>query len=371
MGTDCRSPSPRRRGGGGFIVTKYELGARHPGLDLRRIVALRSFYPLLAVEAGDVGGWVSGEHNLSQDGYAWVFDDAMVMDEAVVEGNARITNNAEVRDHALVGGWTVVGDKVVVKDDAQVFGHATVSGNAQVSGKSRLYGNAWVADQVEVSGKAKVSSFVSGFAKISDSATVTDHALVGGEAQVYGRAVVGGQAEVGGNAHIYGDALVGGQAQVGGNAVVCEGSADIGQQGGQGRRANRRGNGVEVTSPPVTQQGKADRQIMRRITIYGASDDLMEVEYEGSPGRQSDEPDEMSAIQGGVISITDGQEGLLVTAGYSMGGVASTWCVGVAQLDDGVPLPKWPLEFVDKHKYSVGLIVEVPASAVVKDVTRR
>ncbi|ELG6179175.1 hypothetical protein RN722_004335, partial [Escherichia coli] len=38
---------------------------------LYRIRALRDI-PLYDVKAGDCGGWVAGEHNLSQDDDAWV-----------------------------------------------------------------------------------------------------------------------------------------------------------------------------------------------------------------------------------------------------------------------------------------------------------
>ena len=54
------------------------------------------------VKAGDVGGWIEKEENLSQDGNAWVYG------------------------------------------DAQVYGGARVSGNAWVCGDARVYGDAWV-----------------------------------------------------------------------------------------------------------------------------------------------------------------------------------------------------------------------------------
>ena len=71
------------------------------GKKLFRIKALVSFGD---VSAGELGGFVEKEENLSNNGNAWV------------SGNARVSGNA----------W--------VSGDALVSGNARVSGNAQVSG---------------------------------------------------------------------------------------------------------------------------------------------------------------------------------------------------------------------------------------------
>lgn len=55
------------------------------GRTLYRIRALRDFGN---VRAGDVGGYIECERNLSQDGNTWVCGDARVSDNALVCGNA-------------------------------------------------------------------------------------------------------------------------------------------------------------------------------------------------------------------------------------------------------------------------------------------
>ena len=57
------------------------------GKTLYRIKALISFGEVCA---GDIGGWVEKEENLSHDGDAWVFGDALVFGNARVSGNARV-----------------------------------------------------------------------------------------------------------------------------------------------------------------------------------------------------------------------------------------------------------------------------------------
>ena len=62
------------------------------GRTLYRIRALRDFGN---VRAGDVGGYIECERNLSQDGNAWVYGNAQVYDNAWVYGDARVCDNAD------------------------------------------------------------------------------------------------------------------------------------------------------------------------------------------------------------------------------------------------------------------------------------
>ena len=79
-------------------MKKYELtdetlvfGSR----TLHRIRALKSFGDVIA---GELGGWIESENNLSQDDNAWVYDDALIF------GNARVYDNARVYGDAWVYG---------------------------------------------------------------------------------------------------------------------------------------------------------------------------------------------------------------------------------------------------------------------------
>ena len=85
------------------------------GALLRRIKALKNFR---YVNAGDLGGYIEKEENLSHDGDAWVSDNAWVYGNAWVCDNARVYGNA----------W-VYGDAWVC-DNARVYGNATVYGDA-------------------------------------------------------------------------------------------------------------------------------------------------------------------------------------------------------------------------------------------------
>lgn len=90
---------------------------------LHRIKAVVEFG---LVKAGELGGWIEKEENLSHVGNAWV------------SGNAQVYGGAQVCEDA----W--VSDDAWVYGDAQVYGNAWVRGNAQVYGGTYVYGNAQV-----------------------------------------------------------------------------------------------------------------------------------------------------------------------------------------------------------------------------------
>ena len=147
------------------------------GINFKQIRAIINFG---CVVAGEIGGWIECEENLSQSGNAWVSGDARVSGNARVSGDARVSGNAEVYGNAEVSG------------NARVSGNAEVYGNAEVSGNARVSGNAWVSGGARVSGNAEVSG----------NARVYGNAWVSGGARVYGNAWVSGNARVSGNADV-------------------------------------------------------------------------------------------------------------------------------------------------------------------------
>lgn len=99
-------------------MKKYEFTGEEKVINNHTLHRIRAMRDCGIVKAGDLGGWIESEDNLSHDGYAWVYG------EALVYGNARVTGNA------YVGG------------DARVGGNAFVYGNARVTGDARVICNA-------------------------------------------------------------------------------------------------------------------------------------------------------------------------------------------------------------------------------------
>ncbi len=101
------------------------------GITLHRIKAVKDFGN---VKAGDLGGWIEKEENLSHEGNAWVGDNAWVDGNAWIRGNARVGDNAWVDGNALVSGNT---DIMWVSKIGSRFGTTTIckdkNGGIQVS----------------------------------------------------------------------------------------------------------------------------------------------------------------------------------------------------------------------------------------------
>ena len=147
---------------------KYELSNETieiDGITLHRIKALKDFSD---VKAGDLGGWVEKEDNLSQMGDAWVYENAEVY------GNAKVHGDAEIYRNAKVFGNAKIYDNAEVFGNAEIYGNAVISGNAKVFDNAQVYGDAIVYDNARVFGNARVCQ----------GASVCGNAMVCGDAMV-------------------------------------------------------------------------------------------------------------------------------------------------------------------------------------------
>ena len=86
---------------------KYEFTGETRALSsttiLHRIRAVIDI-PSAGVNAGDIGGWIESDSNLSNSGDAWVGGDARVSGDAWVGDDARVSGSAWVSDDARVVG---------------------------------------------------------------------------------------------------------------------------------------------------------------------------------------------------------------------------------------------------------------------------
>lgn len=160
-------------------LKKYELTEETRQLFDRTVYRIRALRDFGKVYAGQLGGWIEREANLSHDGNAWVEGNAMIVGNAKVEGDALISGNARVEHYAIV------------------CGRAHVSGTALICGGARIFDTAYVAGD----------------------ATVDQHAKIYGTSSVCGNANISGYAKICGNVHICGD------ANIYGNAYVCDDDA--------------------------------------------------------------------------------------------------------------------------------------------------
>lgn len=195
----------------------------YSGRDLKlfRIRALFDI-PIHSVKKGDLGGFVQGYANLSQEGRSWIGGDAKVFDSALVDGDAIVHGRSLVYGNAIVGGTseidggTVAGSAIVsgdsaVRDNSIVEGHCIVS-NTSVCELGRVIGMATVEHSV-----VGECAFVDGQAKVRN-AYLHCCARVLGNARVIGATNSMTSLSIGGYACISGDAVVRRQSDF---CVVC------------------------------------------------------------------------------------------------------------------------------------------------------
>ena len=188
------------------------------GITLHRIKALKDFSD---VKAGDLGGWIEKERNLSQIGDGWIDGNAKVYGDAVV-CNARVDENAVVFGQAEVYENARVDGNAKVFDSAKIYGNTLVFGNAEIYGNAKIYGNASIFSKSKVCDNAVVH----GNAQVCGGAKVYGYAHIYGNAVVHGDAQVCGDAKVYGGARVYDDAKVLGEVEVFGEVEIC-GNAEV------------------------------------------------------------------------------------------------------------------------------------------------
>ena len=123
-------------------MKKYEFTDEKKTIGEHTLHRIRAICDFGDVKAGDIGGWIENEDNLSHDGYCWVYDEACVYDSArvfrfssvhdlaVIFGNARIYNGSRVSDLACIGDFAQVCDAAMIDETTVANGNMYVSGRA-------------------------------------------------------------------------------------------------------------------------------------------------------------------------------------------------------------------------------------------------
>lgn len=258
-----------------YMLTNYT--KEYDGQTLYRIRALKDFG---GVKAGEIGGYVAGEHNLSQYKNSWIKPDSMVFNLAYVGDNALIShsimygnakaiensrviqttmhgdsqikgcaiaNNAYIYDHSNICGESrvsghlafegIIRDKVFIKDpgvritgkgielsdEVQISDHVQVDGHVKIRGKSRIMGYSEITDYAEISGEGII---IKDNVCVGGKSRIWDNVILAGDVKINGRALIRDKASLYDNAlicdavEIYGEAKIKDKAIISGCSVV-------------------------------------------------------------------------------------------------------------------------------------------------------
>lgn len=109
------------------------------GTRLYRIMALRDILTKnLTVIAGQKGGHIESERNLSHKGNCWVCDGCVVRENAFVCKDAIIKGGSEIQGEAYISGSAIVSSSCV--DDNVIVTDKCVVNNCLLSGEKSLCG---------------------------------------------------------------------------------------------------------------------------------------------------------------------------------------------------------------------------------------
>ena len=148
------------------------------GTTLYRIRALKDFGN---VKAGDLGGFIRSEDNLSHLGDCWVADEAQVYDQAVISDDAQLLGRGRVYGHGRVS------DRGLVLGNAQVFENGWVFKNGVAFDNAKIFGSAQVRD----------NGLAYGDSEIFDNVRVVNRGQVFGHARIGGKTVIDSREKIG------------------------------------------------------------------------------------------------------------------------------------------------------------------------------
>jgi hypothetical protein len=88
----------------------------------------------------------------------------------------------------------------------------------------------------------------------------------------------------------------------------------------------------------------------KQLTFIGHSDDIFSVSIDGKPVEEIDCFDRQARYK-----VSAGENQLYVVGEYVAPGV---WMIGVAPVNDGIPIPSWNIQSINGHDYSPTLRIE-------------
>ncbi|GDX06356.1 YdcK family protein [Buttiauxella sp. A111] len=246
----------------------YLIDGKKQQVKLWQVMALCDFAD---VKAGQLGGWIENEDNLSQHGHCWIYGSECVVyggssvaDDAQIHGSSTLCHQAHVSgksfvEQSLISGECHIFDAARILNGSQIiavrgltadedqllkiYGNATVNASrvvhqAQIFGHA-IVNNAFIEHRAEVFGHAVLEGNDENNIWVCDCARVFDNArIIAGRgddqiptirysSQVYGNALIEGDCVLKHQVNIFDDAtLIGGPIQLD-NQVQIYGQARV------------------------------------------------------------------------------------------------------------------------------------------------
>ena len=156
-----------------MINAKYEITdiAHEKYPFLHRIRALRDIGR--EVKAGDLGGFVESESNLSfeEGDDAWIYDDAVACDRSYVNKQAQLRDKAMIHNTAYISEGARMSGESKAEDDSYVRG-ASLAEQARICGKAMILVHPDTHCAPVIRGNANVYGKIMGAIQVAGNALV-------------------------------------------------------------------------------------------------------------------------------------------------------------------------------------------------------
>ena len=164
-------------------MKKYELikGSKTRFLE-REIYRIRALKDFNNVKAGDIGGWVCSENNLSQEGDCWIYNEAKCLDEARMFNNARMYDTSSMFDNARMYHYARMYDNTMMYDNARMYDNAVMCDNSIMFGNSMMFDNTIMFNNSLMFDNSKMY----GNARMRDNAKMYDKVILDKDKLLYG-----------------------------------------------------------------------------------------------------------------------------------------------------------------------------------------
>ena len=166
---------------------KYEITditMRFEGRTLYRIRALKNFSN---VKKGNLGGWVSSEDNLSQEGDCWIYDEAKCMDNARMHDNSKMYNNSVMYEYSAMHGNSKMCNNSKMYDDSEMHDDSRMYDHSMMYDHSKMYDHSEMNDYSIMYNNSEMH----GYSKMRDNSTmynnskIYDYSIMHGNSTMY------------------------------------------------------------------------------------------------------------------------------------------------------------------------------------------
>ena len=183
---------------------KYELSDITMEFGIKTLYRIRALKNFSDVKKGDLGGWVSSENNLSQEGDCWIYDEAKCMDNARMYDNSCIYDYSEMYDSSRMHGDSKMYNYSEMHNSCRMYGYSKMYDSSEMHDSSTMYGNSIMYGNSMMCGYSKMFDNTEMF----DDSAMYEYSVMNGYSIMFGNSELYDDSEMHGRSRMYGDSIL-------------------------------------------------------------------------------------------------------------------------------------------------------------------